>query len=192
MSPVKIVIGIDIGIAGAIAVITEENMAIELYKMPVIVMELEQEREDGNPQTRTIYDEKKIKNLFVQLQKTFEIITVCIERPIAMPRQTILTAANTFEGFGFLKGLMEGLQINYGTVMPAAWTKTILNNIKKIKGEKASIFKKRKKARSIKEAKRLHPKMRSRIGTDDNFADALLIAKWAMQRLKKVKRVKIV
>ena len=179
MGKLKVIIGIDIGVTGAIAVVDRATgVAIDLFGMPVIRMELSQKRKNGEPKVRTIYDEQKIKSKFIQLQQVFEITAVCIERPIAIPRQTILTAASSFEGFGFLKGLMEGLWINYGTVMPAAWTKTMLGSTPKNEGEISSQFKKRKKAGAIKEAKRIYPEMRNKIGTNDNFADALLIARW--------------
>ncbi len=183
----KVIVGIDVGVKGAIAIITKSGMSIVVHGMHVIEIEVAGKREDGSSKIRTIYNEKKLRKLFRKMKKLFDIRYVCIERPVVMPKQAAF-ASGSFEGFGYLKGLMSGMKIKYGSVMPGLWTREMFKVIKKKKDEKAHAFAKRKKMRAIKKARELFPsiKLKDDSGNDhDGFADALLIAEWARTVLYK-------
>jgi len=183
----KITIGIDIGINGAIAALDADvNKVLEIVPIPTIPMELLAKKRDGTAKVRNVYDRL---GLVLALARFRHLPAgrryACIERPITMPAQTILTTASMFEGFGLIQGILIGMGIDHGSVMPVTWTKALLGKIKQQRGESDYHFKKRKKARSIDKAIELFPDAGEMIGNNDNFADAVLIAKWSMDSRKK-------
>ncbi len=191
---INVIIGIDIGVKGAIAVLKDSGTAIGLYSIPVLQMELKSKtkpkmKKDGTivpgvPKKRTIYHEYELYELFKKLQSMYNIETVCIERPIAMAKQTIITTATSFEGFGIIKGLLMGLGINHTPIEAKVWSAYFFKHkLKKHLNETPSIFYSRKKKRNIKRAKSLFPQMFNLIGRNDGFADALLIALYKYKEL---------
>lgn len=193
MGKLKVIIGIDIGVTGAIAVVSNKVIGLQLYDIPIIKIELKSklpsrinkkgEEISSRYKRRSIYDEIQLANILRTLNHRYKIEHVCIERPIAIGKQTILTAASNFEGFGYIKGLLYGYGIRYTPIEPKVWTKYFFEPIKKNEGETSSAFKRRKKSRSIVHAKRCFPKMTNRIANNDGYADALLIALYKYDEL---------
>lgn len=171
-----VVVGIDIGVHGAIAVMGVMGVPIKIYSMPIIEIDVAGKRKDGSSKVRNIYDEKKIKKLFFRLKRIYYIEQVCIERPVLIPGKSGFVSG-AFEGFGYLKGVLSGLNIKYSTIMPSMWIKDILGVMRKRKNnENLGVYSKIKKARSIKMVKKKYPAIN--IKDHDGFADALLIAEW--------------
>jgi len=101
----KCIVGIDPGLDGGIAVLTE---VVEAFPMPVMPT--------GSGARRTL-DLPSIRELIAGAD------LVIIERQQAFPRDSKAGAFKTGEGFGMLKGLLCGLGIPHQIVSPQTWQK---------------------------------------------------------------------
>ena len=147
----NIVIGIDIGFSGAIAILPR-NDAIYAYDMPLI--------KTGKKSELNV---KAIKDIFCAYNK--DSIEVYIERAQAMPQQGCVSMFRYGKCAGIIEGILIGLGIPYTLVTPQAWKKAMMPGMDKEKGS------------SILRVNQLFPY--SEIGgrkKDHGKADAVLIA----------------
>lgn len=148
-----IYIGIDPGKSGALAVLYDDwgdNVVVRIVSF------------DDTEYTSTLRD------------LSGQRVKACLEHVGPMPGQGVTSMFNFGQNFGYIKGLLEALQIPYELVRPQKWKKEF-----GITGDKNS---------SIEVCKRLFPFAQLRRTDrcrkdDDGKAEALLMAEYARRRL---------
>lgn len=158
-----IVIGIDNGLKGAIAVIAPDDTYV--VPMPVIKY----------GKSKKIYYENQIRCIIIDANPNHAFI----EKAQVMPKQGGVSMFNFGVGYGMIRGMLVALGIPYTIVRPQEWQKVML----------AGVDRSNTKAASILIAKRLFPKVSLRASercrTDsDGMSDALLIAEYGRRLLK--------
>ena len=150
-----IIVGIDPGFSGAIAVIDDEEGFIGATAMPIT---------EGNK--RTYLD---IREIVAQL-KCINPDLVIIEEVGSMPKQGVVSVFRFAEQFGILQGICNALGFSYQLIKPQIWKKEILAG-----------FPKGDKSNSIRYINRVYPQV-NLLPTpkckkqSDGFADALCLA----------------
>ena len=164
----KVIIGVDIGLTGGIAVISalrNEQQVAEAYTMPV--QDVSKEKK-----VKMAYNPAKIRELFVNFKEDFDIQDVVIEKTRAQwSGHNPQSSHKLGWGEGFFIGLCEGLDLVYLTVEPKAWQKQF-----GISGEKTT------KTQSYEKAHELFPILElkgPRGGIKDGLCDALLLAEYS-------------
>lgn len=124
----KLSIGIDPGMSGAIAVINADTREV-LDVLDCPTMQLEKTKRDYNtPKMAEILRKYAIKNTAF----------VTIERAQAMPGQGVTSTFHTGRGYGVWLGILGALEIPFQTIRPTEWTKKLLKGIPG-KGKERSI-----------------------------------------------------
>lgn len=181
-----IIIGIDPGLKGGIAIIDSESPNTPaVYSMPVTQEEtkakkkiktLTKKEKLAKKGGKTIYKTKNIVNSGVFLKIIYEVWSVAreidlvlIEKPFYLGIESRTSTATTAENYGRLRGILESLNLNIKTVRPQEWKNYF--DLPADKGE------------AIAKTKELFPvtnlKASSRSRTDsDGMAEALLIAEY--------------
>lgn len=151
-----IYLGIDPGLDGGLAILSDEGQAA-VYKTPVI----------GGKD----YDIQGMKDL---LGKPPKNALALIENQISMPGQGLTSTLQTGKGFGIWLGLLAALNVPYQVISARSW------QVKLFTGLKGNLD---TKAKSEIIAKRLFPRVdfrkseRSRVA-NDGLTDAILIAEY--------------
>ena len=158
-----IVIGIDPGLSGAIAIL-EGKKVLSLHEMPVMSEGKKNKRQLNSAQLVNIIKEK--------IDKIVDIVVV-VEQVNAMPGQGVTSMFNFGQSFGILKGLCSAMQIPMYFVRPAKWKKYF--NL--INSEKDA-----SRTRAIE----IFPYFSSQLSKkkDCNKADAILIANFYYETYK--------
>jgi len=148
----KIYIGIDPGKTGAIAYISNQDVAINDF-----------------------CDFKKIELLnFYSQSLPSDSIKVAIEKATARPQQGVVSVFNFGVSYGWWLGALEYQNLKYTVARPQEWRKEFFSS-----GQKLN-YRARKKA-SLEKARELFPNIAEfflRRVKDDGRAEALLIAEW--------------
>ncbi len=154
-----IVIGIDPGLAGGIAIICGSHF--ETHAIPILTRPTR-----VKSKKRKSYNMPAIANLIMDAMHIF------IERQQSFPGQGLVSTGKILEGFGLLQGLCWGIGIEPRIVQPKAWQKLAYADApEKAIGKDRSFFAVRKFFGDI----NLH--RTPRCPTEhDGMADALLIA----------------
>jgi crossover junction endodeoxyribonuclease RuvC len=158
----RIVIGIDPGIKGAVAAIRESDRSlIELVDCPT-------RRADG----KTLYDVPEMAHTIRRLSLLGEA-TVILEQAQSMPGQGVVSMFSAGRSFGLWEGILSALDVPFRTVRPNVWTKRLFTGMP---GESKGKF------RSIQFALRMFPGImltpqRGRTPKDGR-ADAACLAYW--------------
>lgn len=164
-----IIIGIDNGQKGAIAIITPCG-EVEVWPMPVISVG-----------TKKVYDELSIDNI-VNMYDAHVLTDMqphaFIEKAQAMPKQGGVSMFNFGVGYGLIRGMLVAGRVPYTIVRPQEWQKEMLQGESKDDTKAASIL----------VAKRMFPgislKRTDRCRKDcDGMSDALLIAEYGRRTL---------
>lgn len=111
------VIGIDPGLAGAIALVDLDGELHDVLDMPKMVTG---KRASGTPKYQV--DDQKVRDIFVNWQADDDLVCM-IERVQSAPGGGATSMFTFGEGFGLVKGVMTGLDIDYHLVTPAKWKK---------------------------------------------------------------------
>ncbi|MDD5355100.1 MAG: hypothetical protein PHY56_00960 [Candidatus Omnitrophica bacterium] len=161
-----VVIGIDVGLNGAIAVLIGGSKPM-VYPIPTY--------KDGKGKNR--YDYNALCRIFEHIKYNTvygSIIGCALERCTAMPKQGSVSGFSFGEAYGFYKGVLTALSIPYEIVQPKKWQQefSISNDTKK---------------GSFAVASRLYPNLelqtpRGRVL--DGACDALLLATYMARKLK--------
>ena len=109
----KVIIGIDPGLNGAIAII-ENFKVIDLFDMPVMT-EWKKSKRQLNSALLVKILRDKIKN--------YEETSVVVEQVNAMPGQGVTSMFNFGQSFGAIKGICAALQLPIYFVRPSKWKK---------------------------------------------------------------------
>jgi crossover junction endodeoxyribonuclease RuvC len=111
----KISIGIDPGISGAIAAVNAQTLeALEVADTPVVTAE-----------GKKLYDISGMAAL-IRHMSLFGDAVVTLEQAQAMPGQGVSSTFATGRGFGIWEGVLSALDVPYRTVRPIAWAKRVL------------------------------------------------------------------
>ncbi len=157
------IIGIDPGLAGAIASIHSERVRIR--PMPTL----------QSTKSKRQIDEHEVCRYLEH--RSSAIRHVFIEKVNAMKGQGVSSMFNFGCGWGILRGICVGLHLPYTLVHPATWKKALCRDTGH--GKEISII----------VAKRLFPLVNLRAShrskkDHDGMADALLIAEWGNRQLR--------
>ena len=109
----KVIIGIDPGLNGAIAII-ENFKVIDLFDMPVMT--------EGKKSKRQLNSALMVKILRDKI-KNYEETSVVVEQVNAMPGQGVTSMFNFGQSFGAIKGICAALQLPIYFVRPSKWKK---------------------------------------------------------------------
>lgn len=151
------IIGIDPGLDGALAVLNPSGQVIDVIDTPTVTIK-------GS--RRDYY----IPGIFDLLRVHMIDAMVWVERQQAFPQQGVASTFRTGMGYGIWLGLLAGMGIRHEVVSPQVWQREMYAGVE---GDG--------KDRSLLAAARLWPHVtipRSRHGR----ADALLIAEWGRRR----------
>jgi crossover junction endodeoxyribonuclease RuvC len=160
-------IGIDPGFSGAICIL-DENGNIELLEdMPVLRIGSKQE-----------LDERRLCGWIEEYSAdpAGYSIHCFIEKAQPMPGQGISSTGRYLCSYGIIRGICVGLWVPYTLVSPITWKRSMLKDMKK--GKQASIFR----------VLQLYPELDLERKKDHGKADAILIARYGMQLIGKLKK----
>jgi crossover junction endodeoxyribonuclease RuvC len=150
-------IGIDPGVNGAVAVLTEDHAKV--FDIPTFWVTKGQKR-------RQAYDLPAFFTLLARLTVS-GVVAVTVEDVHAMPGQGVTSMFSMGYGVGLIHGHLTALRIPFELVTPQRWKKEML----------AGVATKDKKAAYVK-ASRLFPHIDLGRRSDQGRAEALLIAEY--------------
>ena len=158
-----IIIGIDPGLSGAIAVL-QDNKVKNIFEVPVMT--------EGKKNKRQLNSAQMVKIIKDNISKSEETIVV-VEHVNAMPGQGVTSMFNFGQTFGAIKGICAAIGLPIFFVRPAKWKKyfELINSEKDASRTKAI---------------EMFPYFSSQLSKkkDSNKADAILIASFYYETYK--------
>ena len=159
-----LVIGIDPGLSGAIAIL-EDKKVLNILDMPVMT--------EGKKNKRQINSAQLVNIIKKNIHKTDEI-SVVVEQVNAMPGQGVTSMFNFGQTFGAIKGVCAALELPIFFIRPSKWKKhfELINSSKDASRTKAI---------------EMYPSLSDKLSKkkDVNKSDAILIARYYIEtRLK--------
>ena len=159
-----LVIGIDPGLSGAIAIL-EDKKVLNILDMPVMT--------EGKKNKRQINSAQLVNIIKKNIYKTDEI-SVVVEQVNAMPGQGVTSMFNFGQTFGAIKGVCAALELPIFFIRPSKWKKhfELINSSKDASRTKAI---------------EMYPSLSDKLSKkkDVNKSDAILIARYYIEtRLK--------
>jgi len=152
-----IIIGIDPGLSGGIAVL-DNNKVLELFDMPVMA--------DGKKNKKQLNSALLAKLIKESISNNSES-AVIVEQVNAMPGQGVTSMFNFGQTFGAIKGICATLELPIFFVRPSKWKKhfELINSSKDASRTKAI---------------EMYPKLSNQLSKkkDVNKSDAILIARF--------------
>jgi len=165
----RVYIGIDPGISGAVAAITEAGDLIAAHHIPTLQAKGKR-REVNVGALRTLVTgmigHGRVKGMIGHGR-----VMGAVERVGARPGQGVVSMYRFGKACGLLEGLLLGLGVPYITPLPRSWQAAML---KDVEGETPKI-------RAVIAASRLWGNLDLTLKKDHNKADAALIAMYARQ-----------
>ena len=152
-----IIIGIDPGLSGAIAILKNDKV-IKLIEMPVMAEGKKNKRQLNNAQ---------LANILREIIENHQEISVVVEQVNAMPGQGVTSMFNFGQTFGSIKGICATLSLPIFFVRPSKWKKHF------------DLIKTSKDASRTK-AIEMYPQLSNELSKkkDVNKSDAILIARY--------------
>lgn len=121
------IIGVDPGMNGAIAILTNTGELIQVFDMPCI------ETKVGKSIKRRVSAE-----LIATELRLYQDACACVERVNAMPGQGVSSSFGFGESYGLVRGVLAALQIPTQLVSPVVWKKSFgLSSLKDASRAKA-------------------------------------------------------
>lgn len=164
-----IVLGIDPGLTGAMALLCNSRGLLAVADLPTCSNGL------ATGKMKNWLDVEEFDRMLLEWRITHDLarehVSVCVERPIAMPQMPAQTNASTFDGFGAIRALCSLRFDALEFVAPSEWKKLF-----GLKGGKEA------KTDSRAAALRLYPHAPVTRAKDHNRAEAVLIGHWLMTR----------
>ena len=159
-----LVIGIDPGLSGAIAIL-EDKKVLNILDMTVMA--------EGKKNKRQINSAQLVNIIKKNIHKTDEI-SVVVEQVNAMPGQGVTSMFNFGQTFGAIKGVCAALELPIFFIRPSKWKKhfELINSSKDASRTKAI---------------EMYPSLSDNLSKkkDVNKSDAILIARYYIEtRLK--------
>lgn len=168
-----VIIGIDPGKTGAIAMISEDGNYC-IVDTPILKIDTGKKTKSGNPKINTEYLVSEMVKELSLFKFEHEETHVFIEKVHAMPDQGVTSMFDMGYGLGAWHGIITALGFPLHEITPQAWKKSMMSGMGKEKD--ASVY----KAQQIfPKAKLLGPKGAKLHGR----ADALLIAEYGKRML---------
>ena len=118
-----IILGVDPGLTGAIAMLGHKAEFLHLEDIPVM-QRMVSPRKGGVKNQVNCHAVKETLQLWLQPYHHNEVHAV-IELPIAFPGQQIQTVASSFLTAGHLEGVIQCLGLAHTLVSPADWKKAL-------------------------------------------------------------------
>ena len=152
-----IVVGIDPGLSGAIAIL-ENNKVLNIFDMPVMA--------EGKKNKRQL-NSAQLVNIIKENIENREEINVVVEQVNAMPGQGVTSMFNFGQTFGAIKGVCAALNLPIFFIRPSKWKKyfELINSSKDSSRTKAI---------------EMYPSIADQLSKkkDVNKSDAILIARY--------------
>ena len=152
-----ILIGIDPGLSGAIAIL-EDKKVLNLHEMPVMA--------EGKKNKKQL-NSAQLVNLIKEYANDSDEVAVIVEQVNAMPGQGVTSMFNFGQTFGAIKGICAALKLPIFFVRPSKWKKhfELINSSKDSSRTKAI---------------EMYPKLSNQLSKkyDVNESDAILIARF--------------
>ena len=162
-----IVIGIDPGLSGAIAIL-ENNKVLNIFDMPVMA--------EGKKNKRQL-NSAQLVSIIKDGTKPESEIAVVVEQVNAMPGQGVTSMFNFGQTFGAIKGVCAALELPIFFVRPSKWKKhfELINSSKDSSRTKVI---------------EMYPSLSSQLAKkkDVNKSDAILIARFYTETRLKVSK----
>ena len=162
-----IVVGIDPGLSGAIAIL-ENNKVLNIFDMPVMA--------EGKKNKRQLNSAQLVKIIKDSTKPDVEIAVV-VEQVNAMPGQGVTSMFNFGQTFGAIKGICAALKLPIFFVRPSKWKKyfELINSSKDSSRTKVI---------------EMYPSLSSQLAKkkDVNKSDAILIARFYTETRLKVNK----
>ena len=162
-----IVVGIDPGLSGAIAIL-ENNKVLNIFDMPVMA--------EGKKNKRQL-NSAQLVNIIKDSTKPNAEKTVVVEQVNAMPGQGVTSMFNFGQTFGAIKGVCAALELPIFFVRPSKWKKhfELINSSKDSSRTKVI---------------EMYPSLSSQLAKkkDVNKSDAILIARFYTETRLKVNK----
>ncbi len=164
-----IVLGIDPGLTGAVALLCSRRGLLEVADLPT-----EANGTKSGSMQRWLAA-APLASIFTEWRARHDLAVECvrafIERPIPMPSLPAQTIASQFDTFGAVRAMVAAHMDAFPTaVAPRDWQKPFALG----KGDKAA---------SIATARRLYPKAPITLAKHHNRAEAVLLAHYGMQEV---------
>lgn len=157
-----IIIGIDAGLHGAIAVINGEGRLLELVDTPTLQVQ-------SGKIVRHHYQIPGMANIIRCVQSNYQSknkIIAGLEKQHSRPIQGVVQAFTTGEGYGVWRAILVMLDISFDLPTPQAWKKVMLPGMGKDKDA------------SRLRAQQLFPNAQLHLKRHHDRAEALLIAEY--------------
>ena len=162
-----IVVGIDPGLSGAIAIL-ENNKVLNIFDMPVMA--------EGKKNKRQL-NSAQLVSIIKDGTKPESEIAVVVEQVNAMPGQGVTSMFNFGQTFGAIKGVCAALELPIFFVRPSKWKKhfELINSSKDSSRTKVI---------------EMYPSLSSQLAKkkDVNKSDAILIARFYTETRLKVNK----
>ena len=162
-----IVVGIDPGLSGAIAIL-ENNKVLNIFDMPVMA--------EGKKNKRQLNSAQLVSTIKNNTKPDVEIAVV-VEQVNAMPGQGVTSMFNFGQTFGAIKGVCAALELPIFFVRPSKWKKhfELINSSKDSSRTKVI---------------EMYPSLSSQLAKkkDVNKSDAILIARFHTETRLKVSK----
>jgi crossover junction endodeoxyribonuclease RuvC len=162
-----IVVGIDPGLSGAIAIL-ENNKVLNIFDMPVMA--------EGKKNKRQLNSAQLVRIIKDSTKPDVEIAVV-VEQVNAMPGQGVTSMFNFGQTFGAIKGVCAALELPIFFVRPSKWKKhfELINSSKDSSRTKVI---------------EMYPSLSSQLAKkkDVNKSDAILIARFYTETRLKVSK----
>lgn len=204
----NIIVGIDCGLKGAIAIF-ESEQSLRIWDMPVIYKPVRKRNKAGKmiQRKKFYYDLPGLMNILRQYLK--DKVCVFIERQGVRPREGAVSAMTIGQGYGTLIGMAYGLGFDVNIVEPKAWKKmykgldsdtlkeSLAKKMKDVdifteysKDKLARLLKVEGKIRAREIATELYPMMAKDFSRtkDDGRADALLLGLYGLKQNELVQK----
>ena len=161
----RVVIGIDPGLRGAIAILGLDELQLTgSVLMPI--------HKFGK---RNQVDLTKLIEVFISLKTTFAIETVSVEHPQTFPGEGAVGAFSYGLGFGMILATLKTLGIPFATVKPQAWKGDVLTGTQRDKSAAVAFCQNRFPSVELYPGRMTKP--------HDGVADAFCIAEHARRSL---------
>ena len=162
-----IVVGIDPGLSGAIAIL-ENNKVLNIFDMPVMA--------EGKKNKRQL-NSAQLVSIIKDSPRPDAEIAVVVEQVNAMPGQGVTSMFNFGQTFGAIKGVCAALELPIFFVRPSKWKKhfELINSSKDSSRTKVI---------------EMYPSLSSQLAKkkDVNKSDAILIARFYSETRLKVNK----
>lgn len=154
------IVGVDVGISGAVAFLEADGSFGSVYDMPTMP--------SGRGKRQQVNPAALAQLLRERLDGVLGPHSVIVERVATMPRQGVASQGSLMCSFGIVQGVLAGLKLPCELVTPQMWKKAF------------SLGADKDVSRSV--AQRLYPMAPLGRKKDHGRAESLLIARYGWQR----------